>query len=88
MEGIPVIAICDTDTNPDKITYPIPANDDAAKAVELILQALVSLPTKEKKAPVAEDVEEKPKKTAKPKADKVTKKVAKTELKKTVKKKK
>ena len=91
MEGIPVIAICDTDTNPDKITYPIPANDDAAKAVELILQALVSLPTKEKKAPdapVAESVEEKPKKAAKPKADKVTKKVAKTESKKTVKKKK
>ncbi|MEK9167537.1 MAG: 30S ribosomal protein S2, partial [Patescibacteria group bacterium] len=76
---------------PDKITYPIPANDDAAKAVELILQALVSLPTKEKKAqeaPVAENVEEKPKKTAKPKADKATKKVAKTAVKKTVKKKK
>ena len=91
MEGIPVIAICDTDTNPDKITYPIPANDDAAKAVELILQALVSLATKEKKAPeapIAESVEEKPKKAAKPKADKVTKKVAKTESKKTVKKKK
>jgi len=49
MQGIPVIAICDTDTNPDKITYPIPDNDDAAKAVELILQALVSMPVKEKK---------------------------------------
>ncbi|MEK7171114.1 MAG: 30S ribosomal protein S2 [Patescibacteria group bacterium] len=52
--GIPIIAICDTDTNPDKITYPIPANDDAAKAVELILQALVSTPAKAAKAEVAE----------------------------------
>ncbi len=52
--GIPVIAICDTDTNPDKITYPIPANDDAAKAVELILQALIAKPVKEKKVKVAE----------------------------------
>lgn len=49
MQNIPVVAICDTDTNPDKITYPIPANDDAAKAVELILQALVATPVKEKK---------------------------------------
>ena len=50
VQGIPVIAICDTDTNPDKITYPIPANDDAALAVELILRALVSSPVKEKEA--------------------------------------
>ncbi|MEK7202458.1 MAG: 30S ribosomal protein S2 [Patescibacteria group bacterium] len=48
--GIPVIAICDTDTNPDKITYPIPANDDAATAVELILRALVAAPIKTVKA--------------------------------------
>jgi small subunit ribosomal protein S2 len=86
MQGIPVIAICDTDTNPDKITYPIPANDDAAKAVELILQALVSSPVKEKKveASVSENVEEQ----AKPKAEKVEKKIAKAAVKKTTKKKK
>lgn len=35
--GIPVIAICDTNVNPIDVTYPIPANDDAAKAVKLIL---------------------------------------------------
>jgi len=40
--GIPVIALTDTDVNPDTITYPIPANDDAPRAVALILQALVS----------------------------------------------
>lgn len=34
---IPVVAICDTDSDPTKITYPIPANDDAAKSLELIM---------------------------------------------------
>jgi len=33
---IPVIAIVDTNCNPDNITYPIPANDDAVKAIKLI----------------------------------------------------
>lgn len=40
--GMPVIALTDTDVNPDTVTYPIPANDDAPRAVALILQALVS----------------------------------------------
>lgn len=34
--GIPVIGICDTNANPEKIDFPIPANDDARKAIELI----------------------------------------------------
>ena len=34
--GIPVIAISDTNCNPDGIDYPIPANDDAVKAIKLI----------------------------------------------------
>ena len=34
--GIPVVAIVDTDCNPDNIDYPIPANDDAIRAVKLI----------------------------------------------------
>jgi len=33
---IPVIAIADTNCNPDGIDYPIPANDDAIKAIKLI----------------------------------------------------
>jgi len=32
--GIPVAAIVDTNCNPDGITYPVPANDDAARAIE------------------------------------------------------
>jgi len=33
--GIPVIAICDSNANPDGIAYPIPGNDDAARAISL-----------------------------------------------------
>jgi len=33
--GIPLVAIIDTNTNPDGITYPVPGNDDAIKAIEL-----------------------------------------------------
>ncbi|HYD45566.1 MAG TPA: 30S ribosomal protein S2 [Phenylobacterium sp.] len=33
--GIPVIAILDTNCNPDGINFPIPGNDDAARAIQL-----------------------------------------------------
>src|ERR1700748_288162 len=33
--NIPVVAILDTNSNPDGITYPIPGNDDAARALQL-----------------------------------------------------
>lgn len=35
--GVPVVAIVDTNTDPSKVKYPIPANDDAIKSIELIL---------------------------------------------------
>jgi small subunit ribosomal protein S2 len=34
--GIPIVAMCDTNSNPDEIDYPIPSNDDAIRAVKLI----------------------------------------------------
>ena len=34
--GIPIIAIVDTNCDPDEIDYPIPGNDDAIRAVKLI----------------------------------------------------
>ena len=37
---IPTIAICDTNTNPTGIDFPIPANDDATKGIELVLKSL------------------------------------------------
>ncbi|MCY4648145.1 MAG: 30S ribosomal protein S2 [Gammaproteobacteria bacterium] len=38
--GIPVIAIADTNADPDLITYPIPGNDDAIRSVSLISGAI------------------------------------------------
>ncbi len=38
--GIPVVAIVDTNADPDLITVPIPGNDDAIRAVSLITAAL------------------------------------------------
>jgi small subunit ribosomal protein S2 len=34
--NIPIIAICDTNCNPTPVTYPIPSNDDAIRAIQLI----------------------------------------------------
>ncbi len=38
--GVPVVAIVDTNTDPDPIDYPIPANDDALKSIQLITKAI------------------------------------------------
>ena len=38
--NIPVIAICDTNADPDKIDYPIAGNDDAIRSIELITKAV------------------------------------------------
>ncbi len=37
-KNIPIIAICDTNVNPDEVNYPIPANDDATKTIKLVLE--------------------------------------------------
>jgi small subunit ribosomal protein S2 len=38
--AIPVMALADTNSNPDEIDYIIPANDDAVRAIKLLLSAL------------------------------------------------
>ena len=38
--GIPIIAIADTNADPDLINYPIPGNDDAIRSVSLISAAI------------------------------------------------
>jgi small subunit ribosomal protein S2 len=38
--GLPVIAVVDTNVNPDLITYPIPGNDDAIRANELMCRMI------------------------------------------------
>lgn len=38
--GVPIVAICDTNVNPQRISYVIPANDDATKTIELITRLM------------------------------------------------
>lgn len=40
--NIPVIGVCDTNVNPEEVTYPIPANDDATKTVKLLMEIIQS----------------------------------------------
>lgn len=52
--NIPIIAICDTNADPEKAVYPIPGNDDAIKSIQLIFNLVFntikeSLPEKPKK---------------------------------------
>jgi small subunit ribosomal protein S2 len=40
VKNVPVIAICDTNTNPEGVNYVIPANDDATKGIKLLLNII------------------------------------------------
>jgi small subunit ribosomal protein S2 len=65
--GIPIIAILDSNSNPDNIDYPIPGNDDARRSIDLycnliketINNAKSSIPAPEPKKEVAQDKKEK-----------------------------
>ncbi len=41
MGKIPTVAICDSNSDPEPISFPVPANDDSAKSVKLILTELL-----------------------------------------------
>ena len=65
--GIPIIAILDSNSNPDNIDYPIPGNDDARRSIDLycnliketINNAKSSIPAPEPKKEVAQEKKEK-----------------------------
>ena len=38
--GIKVVALCDSNSNPDNIDFPIPSNDDALRAIQLITSSV------------------------------------------------
>ena len=43
--GVPIVAIVDTNCDPDEIDYPIPGNDDAIRAIKLISQTMANAVT-------------------------------------------
>lgn len=56
--GIPVVAIVDTNANPELIDYPIAGNDDAIRAIRILLQKLVdSIVSSTGQSPVVEAAE-------------------------------
>jgi small subunit ribosomal protein S2 len=57
--GLPIIAIVDTNADPDVITVPIAGNDDAIRSVELIAHAIAdAIVEARREAPVRQEVEE------------------------------
>ena len=64
--GIPIIAILDSNSNPDNIDYPIPGNDDARRSIDLycnliketINNAKSSIPTPELKKETDKDTKD------------------------------
>jgi small subunit ribosomal protein S2 len=69
--GIPIIAILDSNSNPDGIDFPIPGNDDARRAIDLycnllketIENAKKAAPTKTEEKTEEKEVKEKSTKT-------------------------
>jgi len=83
--GIPIIAIVDSNCDPDVVDYPIPANDDAVKSIELIASVISqAIQEGEKQRSVAEaearaEKEKKAQDTAEPKKETKRKRRKKTE---------
>lgn len=58
--NIPVVAIVDTNCDPDEVDYPIPGNDDAIRAVKLIAETMANAILEGKQGEQLTDVEETP----------------------------
>jgi len=65
---IPVIAIVDSNTDPTKVDYPIPANDDSIRTIQLIIAALAGA-VNEARGTVAEKNKKKSEKKLETNAD-------------------
>jgi len=72
--GIPIIAILDTNSNPDGIDYPIPGNDDARRSIDLYCR-LMKDTINDAKQSIKKDLDD-PKKLEK-KIEKVTQNIQK-----------
>jgi len=53
--NIPIVAVVDSNSNPEEINYPIAGNDDAIRSIRIILQKLVDVLNKNRvnRAPAA-----------------------------------
>ncbi|MCP2520688.1 30S ribosomal protein S2 [Candidatus Aminicenantes bacterium AC-335-A11] len=56
--GIPIVAVVDTNGNPENIDYPIPGNDDAVRAIELFASKIADAIIEGKKQRITEQIEQ------------------------------
>jgi len=56
-KDVPVIAVVDSNCNPDDIDYPIPANDDAIKAIRLVCSKIADAIIESKTTEIPTEVE-------------------------------
>ena len=60
--NIPIVGVVDTNTNPYEVDYPIPANDDAIRAIKLLCSVIANAVIKGEELRQLEPTEEEPKK--------------------------
>lgn len=63
--GIPTVAVTDTNVDPDDVTYPIPANDDAVTSVKYVIDEIVNAYINAKNTKDAKDAKTAAKETKK-----------------------
>jgi len=55
--GIPIVAVVDTNGNPENINYPIPGNDDAVRAIELFTSKIAEAVIEGRKSRLEKEME-------------------------------
>jgi small subunit ribosomal protein S2 len=55
--GIPIVAVVDTNGNPENIDYPIPGNDDAVRAIELFTSKVAEAVIEGRKSRLEKELE-------------------------------
>ena len=55
--GIPIVAVVDTNGNPENIDYPIPGNDDAVRAIELFTSKIAEAVIEGRKSRLEKEME-------------------------------
>ena len=75
--GIPIVALVDTNCNPQNVDYVVPSNDDAIRAIKLLVAKVADAVLEGKAMRKEEDVEEKPAEQAKARSDRQARKAPK-----------
>lgn len=75
--NIPIVAMVDTNCNPQNIDYVIPSNDDAIRAIKLLVAKVADAVLEGKAIRKEEEGEEKPAETAQTRAEKASRRIPK-----------